>query len=206
MSFKYANIEVHALGHASFMLQGSSTLYFDPYVLPDAPKKADVIFISHAHYDHCSPKHVQMISGPDTLIVTTAECASNLKGNIKVVSAGDSFSVKGLDVLAVPAYNIGKSFHPKGSGVGFVVSLDGVRVYHAGDTDLIPEMSDVRADVALLPIGGTYTMDVSEAAKAAAAINPKLVIPMHYNFIDGTEADPSELERLLTGTSIQVKY
>lgn len=205
-SFKYGNIEITPLGHASVMVNGSRTLYFDPFVLPADPKKADAIFISHGHYDHCDPKQVARISGPNTLIFAPSTCASKLNGNVRTVSAGDSFSEAGLDIDVVPAYNPAKPYHPKGSGVGFVVSMDNVSIYQAGDTDLIPEMKGIKADVALLPIGGTYTMDVQAAAKAALAIKPKLVVPIHYNYVEGTKADPSELKRLLSNASIDVKY
>jgi len=205
-SFKYAAIEIIPLGHASVLVKGPKAVYFDPFVLPANPQKADAIFISHGHYDHCDPKQVEKISGPDTLIFAPSGCASKLKGKVRTVAAGDSFSEAGLDVQVVPAYNLAKSFHPKGFGVGFVVSIDNVSIYHAGDTDFIPEMKGIKADVALLPIGGTYTMDVPAAANAALAIKPKLVIPIHYNYVEGTKADPSELKRLLSNSSIELNY
>ena len=204
--FVYNGIEITPFGHATVMVKGSKRVYFDPFILPKDPEKADIIFISHSHYDHCSPEHVAMISDANTHIFAPSDCLSKLQGkNLHPVSAGRSFSHEDILIKAVPAYNLEKPFHPRGAGVGFVVSFDNVSFYHAGDTDLIPEMSALKVDVAFLPIGGTYTMDVSEAAKAALAIGPKLVIPIHYDHIEGTSADPSELKALLSESSIKVK-
>ena len=123
----------------------------------------------------------------ETVIVVPASCASKFKGDVRTVKAGDSLAHRGLKVEVVPAYNIGKEFHPKeAGGVGYIVTtVEGMRVYHAGDTDLIPEMENITADVALLPVGGKYTMDAEQAARAANLIRPKLAIPMHW----GTHVD-----------------
>lgn len=188
---KYGNIELEWFGHATLMVKGEGrVIYFDPFTLPMNPERADLVLITHDHYDHCDPGKVDMIKKPDTVIVTTEKSARKLSGNVKTIFAGSTLEERGIRILAVPAYNIGKLFHPRGSGVGFVIDVGGIKVYHAGDTDFIPEMSDIKTDIALLPIGGTYTMNEDEAVKAALAIKPKVVIPIHYGQIEGTDANP----------------
>jgi L-ascorbate metabolism protein UlaG (beta-lactamase superfamily) len=186
---------IHWLGHDAFRVDGPQTIYFDPYELSGENPKADVILISHDHRDHCSPEDVAKIQGEDTLIVTIASAAEKLagaapglsKGNVQVVKPGDVVQVRGFDVEAVLAYNVNKfrspgiPFHPREAGhVGFVVTLEGKRIYHAGDTDYIPEMADLQEiDIALLPVSGIYVMTAEEAAQAAGAIRPRVAIPMH---------------------------
>jgi len=186
----YEDIEITWLGHASFRLRGvGKVVYIDPYVLDDEPPMADIVLATHEHYDHCPYDNIMRILKEDGVVITTKKCASSLGIQCRTVRAGDVVEVDGVRVEAVPAYNIDKPFHPKGLGVGFVVEMGGVRIYHAGDTDLIPEMENVRTDVALLPIGGTYTMNPTEAVEAACKIGPKVVIPMHYNYLSGLEQD-----------------
>jgi len=178
---------VHWLGHDTFLIDGPETIYFDPYQLGEGLPQADVILISHEHHDHCSPEDVAKIQGDETIIVTVASAADQLEGDVRIVGPGDTIQVKGIEVEAVPAYNVnkfrspGQPFHPKEAGhVGFVITLEGTRIYHAGDTDFIPEMAELREiDIALLPVSGTYVMTADEAVEAAEAIQPGLVIPMH---------------------------
>lgn len=188
---------IHWLGHDAFRLDGPPTIYFDPYELGEGEPEADVILITHDHHDHCSPEDVAKIQKDDTIIVTIASAAAKLGGaaalpshseaDIRIVERGDKITAKGIKVEAVPAYNVNKfrgpgvPFHPQGSGhVGFVVTVDERRIYHAGDTDHIPEMAELgEIDIALLPVSGTYVMTVDEAVEAARTIQPKLVIPMH---------------------------
>lgn len=177
---------LHWLGHASFRLDGPPTIYFDPATrLEDEPPQADIILISHSHNDHYFPPVLKRISKPETVIVTsslvaTLAPADGIPGQVRGLRPGERTTVGEVEIEAVPAYNIGKSFHPKeAETLGFIVTLQGWRIYFAGDTDLIPEMADIRADVALLPVGGTYTMDAKEAAQAAATIKPRVVVPMH---------------------------
>ena len=191
--------QIHWLGHDSFRIDAGPTIYFDPFKI-DAGPVADIIFISHDHYDHCSPEDVAKIQGPETVIVTSQSCLQKLTGNIQVVAPGDTLDVKGIPVRVVPAYNINKKFHPKTKGwLGFVIEIDGVRVYHAGDTDLIPEMREIQADIALLPVSGTYVMTAEEAAEAALTIKPALAVPMHYGTLVGEVADAERFSRLLEG-------
>lgn len=180
---------IHWLGHASFRIEGSKVVYIDPWEIKPGPK-ADIILVTHDHYDHCSPDDVAKITKADTTIVATSDCARKLKGNVKSLKPGESVDIAGVKIEAVPAYNINKQFHPKSNNwVGYVVTLDGERVYHTGDTDVIPEMREIKADVVLLPVGGTYTMTAGEAVKVCDWIKPKKAIPMHWGKIVGSEKD-----------------
>jgi L-ascorbate metabolism protein UlaG (beta-lactamase superfamily) len=180
---------VHWLGHAAFKLTGEKVVYIDPWQLEDG-EPADIILITHGHDDHCSPEDVARIRRPDTAIVATADCADQLGGDVQVVKPGEKLTAQGVAIETVPAYNVGKAFHPRENGwVGYVVTLNGVRIYHAGDSDRTPEMDAVRANVALLPVGGKYTMTASEAAAAANAIRPDVAVPMHWGSIVGQRAD-----------------
>lgn len=193
---------IHWLGHDSFRLEGELTIYIDPWKLPPNPPKADIILITHEHYDHCSPEDVAKIQKADTVIVTIPAAAKKLKGEVKTVKPWDKITVKGIEVETVPAYNLDKPFHPKEAGhVGFIVNFGGKRIYHAGDTDFIPEMKNLKVDIALLPVSGTYVMTADEAAKAADAIKPQVAIPMHYGEIVGSEKDAQRFKEL---TSVQV--
>jgi L-ascorbate metabolism protein UlaG (beta-lactamase superfamily) len=177
---------IHWLGHDSFRLEsGGLQIYIDPYQLAGGPA-ADIILITHDHGDHCSPEDVAKIQQDSTTIVTIAAAAPQLSGDIRVVQPGDQLSVRGISIEAVPAYNLtkfrspGNPFHPKAAGhVGFIITLDGQRIYHTGDTDVIPEMETFEVDIALLPVSGTYVMTADEAVEAARLINPKVAIPMH---------------------------
>ena len=189
---------LHWLGHASFRLDGPPTIYFDPVGLADTSPQADIILISHGHDDHYSANVLKQISKPETVIVTSyivaarIEAADGIQGKVRVLRPGEQTTVGGVEIETVPAYNIGKSYHPKeAENLGFIVMVDGERIYFAGDTDRIPEMTDIRCDVALLPIGGTYTMDANEAAQAAVDIGPKVAVPMHVR-----SADPEQFRSL----------
>ncbi len=187
---------IHWLGHDTFRIENDKTIYIDPIKLKGRPLKADLILITHDHFDHCSPDDVAKVAKDDTVIVTIAAAAQKLKGDVRVVKPGESLVVQGIPIETVPAYNVSKfrspgvPFHPKESGhVGFIITVGGQRIYHAGDTDVIPEMDDIETDVALLPVGGTYTMTADEAAEAANRIKPKLAIPMHWGAIVGSAED-----------------
>jgi L-ascorbate metabolism protein UlaG (beta-lactamase superfamily) len=182
------------LGHASFLIEDSKKVYIDPYDIPDDLAKqlpdADLILITHDHRDHFSPDDMKKILKPSTVVVSIKAVVDELPEKTKahIVEPGDTVSVGGLKIEAVPAYNIKKKFHPKSEGhVGFVVHFDKRTIYHAGDTDLIPEMEDIEADVALLPAGGKFTMDATEAAEAANLIKPRVAVPMHWGSIIGSE-------------------
>ena len=179
---------IHWLGHDSFRIEAEAlVIYIDPYRLPAGElPKADLILITHHHGDHCSPEDVARIQTGETVIVTVADAAIKLTGQVIRVKPDETVQVKGLTVQAVPAYNTnkfrspGNLFHPPHLKlVGFVLTLEGLRVYHAGDSDHIPEMAQTHADIALLPVSGTYVMTAEEAARAAADIRPQIAIPMH---------------------------
>ena len=184
------------LGHDAFKIKDDKVIYMDPLELEDG-EPADLILITHDHYDHLSLQDVAKIRTDETEIVTIAACARELGGRVHTVKPGDRLTVQGVDIEVVPAYNINKRFHPKRAGhVGFVVTVGGQRIYHAGDTDLIPEMEEIEADIALLPVSGIYVMTAEEAAKAAEAIGPKVAVPMHYGSIVGSDQDARRFKEL----------
>jgi len=190
-------LKITWLGHASFKIKGKYTIYIDPWKISETDK-ADIILITHSHYDHFSPTDISKIQTPKTTILTPPNGLKKLKGDIKKVKPGQSISIKEneIKIETVPAYNLNKPFHPKKNNwIGYIIEIEGDRIYHSGDTDLIPEMKKIKADLALLSIGGTYTMTAKEAAKAAKIINPQLVIPMHYGDIVGTESDANLLKK-----------
>ncbi|HCN18788.1 MAG: Zn-dependent hydrolase [Planctomycetes bacterium RIFCSPHIGHO2_02_FULL_50_42] len=173
-------------------------IYIDPWKLKDA-EPADVVLITHEHYDHCSPADVKKVSKADTTIVATADSAAKLKGDVMVVKPGDAVEVDGVKIEITPAYNTNKSFHPKSSRwIGFVVTIGGKSIYHAGDTDHISEMDDLKVDVALVPISGTYVMTAEEAAEAVNRMKPKIAVPIHYGDIVGTKADAERFKKLVS--------
>jgi L-ascorbate metabolism protein UlaG (beta-lactamase superfamily) len=177
---------LHWLGHASFRLDGPPVIYFDPVDIGSEPPPADIILISHSHGDHLSMPDIRLISSPETVIITIPDIAGTFEtldveyAKVRAAQPGEQMTVGDVEIETVPAYNIDKSYHPKEAGyLGFIVTLGGERLYFAGDTDRIPEMAEIDCDVALLPVGGTYTMDIEEAAQAAADIGPKVAVPMH---------------------------
>lgn len=187
------------LGHDAFRIEASKTVYFDPYGIGGEPK-ADLILVSHDHFDHCSPEDVAKIQKHDTVIVTEQDSAKKLSGDVRVIKPGDTVEVEGVKITGVPSYNTDKAFHPRENHwLGFIVELEGVRVYHAGDTDFISEMNDFQVDIALIPVSGTYVMNAEQAVKAALAINPQLAIPMHYGAIVGDEKDALQFKEKLEG-------
>ena len=191
--------DIHWLGHDTFKIVGEKVIYTDPFNIKKKDT-ADIILITHEHFDHCSPGDVKALQGPKTVIVTTPDCAKKLSGNIKTVRAGDKITVEGIEIEAVPSYNTNKNFHPKDNEwVGYIFTVRGQRIYLAGDTDYIPEMKNIKVDIALLPVSGTYVMTAQEAVKAALDINPRIAIPMHYDSIVGTKDDAKTFASGLKG-------
>ncbi len=197
--------KLHWLGHDAFRIDGPPTVYIDPYQLGEGLPPADVILITHDHFDHLSLPDFAKVHVDGTTVVAPKEVAAKLREPVRTIAPGETVTVKGVAVRAVPAYNTNKTFHPKGDGkVGFLITLGGATYYHAGDTDLIPEMTGLAPDVALLPVSGTYVMTADEAADAARAIRPKVAVPMHYGAIVGSDGDARRFARLLEGSGIEV--
>ncbi len=169
------------------------TVYLDPWGIPDDAPPADAIFITHAHFDHLSPQDIHRIHAEGTKLFAPADVAAELAGDVTPVAPGDAFEVLGIGVQAVPAYNVLEErldFHPKANRwVGYVFTTPGGTYYHAGDTDHVEELNEVRADVAFVPIGGTFTMSPPEAAGLVKVIGPKVAVPMHYGFVVGDRRD-----------------
>ncbi len=194
------------LGHASFKIINEKVVYIDPWKIKEKERGlAELILITHEHYDHCSPEDIAKLCKSDTQVVAPGDCVSKISGQATAIKPGDILTIKGITLEAVPAYNLKKPYHPKANGwVGYIITIGKERIYHAGDTDLIPEMERIKADIALLPCGGTYTMDAIEAAQAANKIKPKLAIPMHYGSIIGTEKDVQRFKENVRGVEVQV--
>lgn len=212
---KLGEIVVIWFGHASFVItDGERRIYIDPFVLPDNAKKADIILITHDHFDHFNPDKIKILRGKSTEVIGPFGVVSKLGFGIET-KVGSRHSFGNIKIKSVEAYNNnkfrapGQPFHPRGLGVGYVVEMNDIDIYHAGDTDDITEMRNLDSiDVALLPIGGTYTMTTHEAASAALAFKPRFLVPMHYNSekygISGIDADPEELAQMLAGKGIVV--
>ncbi|MEM2102202.1 MAG: MBL fold metallo-hydrolase, partial [Candidatus Bathyarchaeia archaeon] len=180
-------LSVKWLTHAGFQIKaGNKVIYIDLEEHCEAEEKADLILVTHSHYDHCDAAKIEKVRKKDTVVIAPKDCVSKIGGTVKSLVAGEEVTVGGVRVKAVEAYNNkrfrspGNPFHPKGFGVGYLITTEGKTVYHAGDTDFIPEMRSLKGiDVALLPTGDTYTMDYADATEAALAINPKIAVPMH---------------------------
>lgn len=187
------------LGHSSFRILTDNVIYIDPYNIPQGPK-ADIILISHSHYDHCSPADVKKIMKKETIIITEKSSVKKLSGDVRTVQPGDSMDVCGLTIEVVPAYNLNKTYHPQKNGwLGFIINIKGQRIYHTGDSDLIPEMESIAADITLLPVSGTYVMTAREAVDAALLIKPAVAIPMHYGAVVGDVNDALDFKKGLEG-------
>jgi L-ascorbate metabolism protein UlaG (beta-lactamase superfamily) len=189
------------LGHAGFRIETrGATIYIDPYRVPAGAPPADLILVTHGHYDHFSPRDVEALSHDETWLIAPAAVAERTSGQVASIAPGETIELdhlRGVDVTATAAYNTskrdsdGNAFHPREAGwVGFDVNVRGERLYHAGDTDVIPEMDAVvGVDVALLPVCGTYVMTAGEAVEAARRIQPGIAVPSHWGGHLGTRAD-----------------
>ena len=192
--------KVQWLGHATFKITDQKIIYIDPWKVKKEDS-ADIILISHAHYDHLAAEDVEKVKGDKGVIVTNAECASKLSGEVKILAPGGKVSIDDVLIETIPAYNINKDFHPRSDdGLGFIINISGKRIYYAGDTDVTPEMKALtNIDIAFLPVGGTYTMTAAEAAEAANAFKPKIAVPYHWGDIVGSRSDAEKFQGLFQG-------
>ena len=212
--------DIQFLGHDGFLIitPGGKRIIIDPYNVSPVVEPADFILITHSHSDHCSIKDIGNISKSGTIILTTPDAQSkitHIEGvEMQIIESGDEITLGNIKIEAVPAYNIGKDFHPKSEGgIGYIIKMDKVIVYHAGDTDKIPEMQKLSGYgkhdnifVALLPVSGTYVMNAEEAADAAGMLNPYIAIPMHYGAgVAGNVEDANNFVSLCESRNIAAK-
>lgn len=196
------NIEV--LYHSSIRINKEKTIYIDPFKIDRNYNDADIIFITHDHYDHYSEEDIDKVINENAVIVIPEELLTKVlkkginKNAIITVKPNQKYMVQGIKFETVPAYNTNKTFHPKENGwVGYVIEINEIKYYIAGDTDITEENKKVKCDVAFVPVGGTYTMDFKEAAQLVNEIQPKVAVPIHYGSVVGTKQDAEEFIKLL---------
>ncbi len=196
------NIEV--LYHSSIRINKDKIIYIDPFKIDKNYNDADIVFITHDHYDHYSEEDIDKVINKNTTIIIPEELLTKLlrkginKNAIITVEPNVKYMVQGIKFETIPAYNTNKSFHPKENDwVGYIITLNDIRYYIAGDTDITEENRKVKCDVAFVPVGGTYTMDFKEAAQLINEIQPKIAVPIHYGSVIGTEQDASDFIKLL---------
>ena len=213
---KVGEIEIKWLGNSGFLIRNSKVIYIDPHNISEGKEKADLIFLTHSHYDHCSVADLKKIVKEGTKIIMTPDCQSKILKfdvpvHMQIVEPGQEVKIGEINVNVLPSYNIDKPFHPKEEGwVGYLLKINNILIYHAGDTDKIPEMQKLTGHqgknmIALLPVGGRFTMSAEEAADAAKLINPTLAIPMHFGSVAGTEEDAKEFVELCKEIGIRAE-
>jgi len=206
---KIGGIELKWLGHSGFLIENSKIIYIDPYQIKDNLPKADIILLTHDHYDHCSVNDLNKIIDKKTVLIMTAGCQSKVVRfeiplQMEIVEPGQEFEFGKVKISTVPSYNLDKSFHPKKENlVGYIIKMNDVIIYHAGDSDFIPEMQKLtgynqpnKSFIALLPVGGRFTMNAEEAFEAAKLIKPEIAIPIHWGNMVGSNNDASEFKEL----------
>ena len=202
----------------NFLIKNSKVIYIDPYQIKENSEKADLIFITHSHYDHCSVADMQKIVQEGTKIIMPADCQSKITRfdvpiNMEIIEPNQEIELGEIKVSTLPAYNIDKHFHPKDEAwVGYLIKMNEVLVYHPGDCDLIPEMQKLTGHkqpgkefIALLPVGGRFTMNAEEAAEAAKLIKPSIAVPMHFGSIIGSKDDAQEFKEICEESGIRVE-
>ena len=217
---KVGNINIEFLGHSGFMIENGNgkKIVIDPYNVSDKVKDADLVLITHSHYDHCSIKDIEKIVGDGSIVVVPADAQSKITKiegvDMQIIEVGDEFEFGKIKVEAIPAYNVDKEFHPKEEGwLGYVIKMGGVVVYHSGDSDKIPEIRNLTGYgkqgtefVALLPVSGKFVMDAEEAAEVASLLSPDLAIPMHYGAgVAGSKEDAERFVELCKEKNIKAE-
>ena len=196
------NIEV--LYHSSIRISKNKVIYIDPFKIDKDYNDADIVFITHDHFDHYSEEDIDKVINENTTIIIPEELLTKIlrkginKNAVITVESNKEYMVQGIKFKTIPAYNTNKTFHPKENGwVGYIITLDDIRYYIAGDTDITEENRKVKCDVAFVPVGGTYTMDFKEAAQLINEIQPKIAVPIHYGSVVGTKQDATDFIKLL---------
>lgn len=199
--------DIEVLCHSSIRINKEKVIYIDPFKIEKDYNDADIIFITHDHYDHYSEEDIDKVKKEDTVIVVPEELLTKLlkkginKNYIITVEPNKEYIVEGIKFETIPAYNINKPFHPReNEWVGYIIEIKGVRYYIAGDTDATPENKKVKCDVAFVPVGGTYTMDFKEASSLINEIKPKIAVPIHYGSVVGTNQDAIDFVKLVNPT------
>ena len=197
------NIEV--LYHSSIRINKEKVIYIDPYKIDKNYNDADIVFITHDHYDHYSEEDIDRVANENTMFVAPKDLYDKLvrkginENLIVAVEPNKEYFVKKIKFETVSAYNVNKKFHPKENGwVGYIIEIDGIKYYVAGDTDITKENSAVKCDVAFVPVGGTYTMNFKEAAELVNKIQPQIAVPIHYGSVIGTKQDAIDFVGLLS--------
>ena len=196
------NIEV--LYHSSIKISKNKVIYIDPFKIDKDYNDADIVFITHDHFDHYSEEDIDKVINENTTIIIPEELLTKILGKginknaVITVESNKEYMVQGIKFETIPAYNTNKTFHPKENDwIGYIITLDGIRYYIAGDTDITEENRKVKCDVAFVPVGGTYTMDFKEAAQLINEIQPKIAVPIHYGSVVGTKQDATDFIKLL---------
>lgn len=191
--------KIEVLIHSSIKFSKGLIIYFDPYKIDRDYHDADIIFITHDHYDHYSPLDIKKVIKDDTIIVAPQDIGEKLStNNVIGVVPNKNYEVLNIKFKTIPAYNVNKNFHPKENNwVGYLLEYNNIKYYIAGDTDITKENQDIVCDVAFVPIGGVYTMDYQEAAKLINKIKPRIAVPIHYGLIVGNKDDGIKFSKLL---------